>query len=115
MVLAVSQSISRHCVGSLTCSRVFGPFLSEVLQGIGRVRRYGCPEDVVFVTEYHLAGELNDHEVLRILAKAAPEAMATPNREIFGTENGDISTAEIDLGDWVLCNGVATKLEDALL
>ena len=41
--------------------------------------------------------------------------MATLNREIFGTENGDISTAEIDLGDWVLCNGVATKLEETVL
>ena len=38
--------------------------LSEVLQGIGRVRKYGCPKDVVFVTEYHLPGELNDREVL---------------------------------------------------
>ena len=84
---------------------------STLAQGIGRTRRLGNPNSVVYVYQYYIGGTFDDMIVRRNIEKAIPEAMAELNRQVF--KGGDDDThASIDIGDWCLVNGHLVSLED---
>ena len=85
--------------------------LGVIYQAIGRVRRLGNPNDIVFVYEYSAQGTLDDIKIRRNIEKAIPEAAATLNRAIFNEDDAD--DGEVYIAEWCVVDGKLVKYAEA--
>lgn len=73
-------------------------------QALTRVRRLGNPAKVVYLYHYYIDGTWTSSSAVKNIRKCLPEAAALLNKDIF--ENvGDETSGEIDIGEWVWCDG----------
>ena len=85
---------------------------STLGQAIGRTRRLGNPNSVVYIYQYYIGGTFDDVIVRRNIEKAIPEAMAELNRQLFSGADDD-TQASVDIGEWCLVNGHLVRVEEA--
>lgn len=82
--------------------------LGILSQSLGRVRRLGNPNDIVYIYEYFVKGTFDDRNVWRNIEKVVPQAIAELNRQIFYGEDED-EVGDVDLGNWVMIDGKLTR------
>ncbi|KAI4124020.1 MAG: hypothetical protein LQ341_007121 [Variospora aurantia] len=87
--------------------------LAALEQAIGRIRRLGNPQPIVYVYEYIVPGTFDDKAIQRNIEKAIPQAMAELNRQIFFGKDTDDGTGSVDVGDWVSHEGQLWRYEEA--